>query len=590
MRLTRQKEGRRLVRRSLRFLAPHWTNVLAILALALASTGLAAIEPLVMKRVVDGLGRLAATPLWSGVAALAGIYVLRELGQALSNWLTWRTRLKIHYSLTEETVTALHGLPVAFHRQESVGAVMTRLDRNIQGIVNALNEIAFNALPAAVYLVMSALILVRLDARLAAIVLAFAPLPAVVAAFAAPRQTRREKALLDRWVRIYSRFNEVLSGIVTVKSFAMEDAERKRFLSQVREANHMVTRGVAYDAGMGAVQNLVAGAARVATVAVGGALVLKGQITVGALVAVLAYLGGLFGPVQNLSGIYRTLKTARVAIDGVFTLLDAEDSVPDAPDAEEARPLAGDVRFEDVHFGFPGGTKLLDGIDLHVWPGEKVALVGPSGAGKTTLLTLLQRFYDPIEGSVRVDGFDLKALKQRSVRRQIGAVMQDALLFNETVKDNIAYGRPEASLKDIEDAARAANAHDFIVKLPKGYDTVVGERGARLSAGERQRIAIARALLKRPAILILDEPTSALDAESEALVQEALERVMAGRTTFSIAHRLSTVVNADRIRVLRDGKIAEQGSHAQLMARGGYYARLVATQTRGLIGIATLAA
>jgi ATP-binding cassette, subfamily B, bacterial len=590
MRLTRHKDGRRLVRRSLRFLAPHWAHVLAILALALASTGLAAVEPLVMKRVVDGLGRLAAQPLWSGVAALAGIYVLRELGQALSNWLTWRTRLKIHYSLTEETVTALHGLPVAFHRQESVGAVMTRLDRNIQGIVNALNEIAFNALPAVVYLLMSAAILVRLDARLAAIVLVFAPLPAIVAAVAAPRQTRREKALLDRWVRIYSRFNEVLSGIVTVKSFAMEDSERKRFLSQVREANRMVTRGVAYDAGMGAVQNLVAGAARVATVAVGGALVLQGQITVGALVAVLAYLGGLFGPVQNLSGIYRTLKTARVAIDGVFTLLDAEDSVPDAPDAEEARPLAGDVRFENVQFGFPGGTKLLDGIDLHVWPGEKIALVGPSGAGKTTLLTLLQRFYDPIEGTVRVDGFDLRSLKQRSVRRQIGAVMQDALLFNESVKDNIAYGRPEASIKEIEDAARAANAHDFITKLPKGYDTVVGERGARLSAGERQRIAIARALLKRPAILILDEPTSALDAESEALVQEALERVMAGRTTFSIAHRLSTVVNADRILVLRDGKIAEQGSHAQLMARGGYYARLVAKQTRGLIGISTLAA
>jgi ATP-binding cassette subfamily B protein len=524
------------------------------------------------------------------VGALVGIALAHEAGQALSSWLTWRTRLKIHYTLTEETVTALHGLPIAFHRNESVGAVMTRLDRNIQGIVNALNELAFNVVPAVAYLAVSAAILVRLDGRLAALVLAFAPLPAAIAAVAAPRQSAREKALLDRWVRIYSRFNEVLSGIVTVKSFAMEDAERKRFLSQVREANQLVTRGVAYDAGMTAVQNLVAAAARVATVAVGGVLVVKGQITVGTLVAVLGYLGGLFGPVQNLSGVYRTLKTAQVSLHGVFSLLDAEDTVPDAPGATEARPLEGDVRFEGVHFGFPGGAKLLDGIDLHVWPGEKIALVGPSGAGKTTLLTLLQRFYDPTAGTVRVDGVDLRTLKQRSVRAQIGAVMQDALLFNETVRDNIGYGRPDASMKEIEDAARAANAHDFILRLPKGYDTVVGERGSRLSAGERQRIAIARALLKRPAILILDEPTSALDAESEALVQEALDRVMAGRTTFSIAHRLSTVVNADRILVLRDGRIVEQGTHAQLVMRGGHYARLVATQTRGLLGAANLAA
>jgi ATP-binding cassette subfamily B protein len=311
--------------------------------------------------------------------------------------------------------------------------------------------------------------------------------------------------------------------------------------------------------------------------------VLGGDISAGTLVAVLGYLGGLFGPVQGLAGAYRTLHVARVSLAHVFEILDAEDTLADSPEAVEPGELRGEVKFEGVGFSFPGGRTLLDGIDLHVKPGEHVALVGPSGAGKTTLVTLLQRFYDPAAGRVLVDGRDLRALRQRSVRAQIGAVLQDALLFDETVRENIAYGRPDASFEEVVAAAKAANAHEFVEKLPLGYDTKVGERGCRLSAGERQRIAIARALLKDPAILVLDEPTSALDAESEALVQEALERVMAGRTTFAIAHRLSTVVHADRIVVLRHGRIVEQGTHAELVRRGGYYASLVTKQTKGLL-------
>jgi ATP-binding cassette, subfamily B, bacterial len=304
-------------------------------------------------------------------------------------------------------------------------------------------------------------------------------------------------------------------------------------------------------------------------------------------VAFLGYVGGLFGPVQGLSGVYKTLRTASVAMNQVFSILDAQDYLGDAPDAEEVTGVRGEVEFQNVHFAYPSSSgphrPLINGIDLQVKQGETIALVGPSGAGKTTLMSLLCRFYDPIEGSVRIDGKDIRSLKQMSLRRHIGVVLQDSLLFNESVRSNIAYGRPNATQEELEVVARAAHAHEFIMRLPQGYDTVVGERGSRLSAGERQRISIARSLLKNPPILILDEPTSALDAESEALVQEALGKLMKGRTTFAIAHRLSTVVDADRILVLKGGQIVEQGNHSQLMRLDGYYASLVRRQTRGLL-------
>lgn len=576
------------LRRATEFLAHARGPIAAILGLAMCLAALNAAEPLVLRRIFDDLpkgggpGRLV-----SGILLFVALALGRELLTAVSGWLTWRTRIGIHFRLTEATVGRLHRLPLSFHRNEGVGAVMTRLDRSIQGAVGALSEIAFNIVPATVYLVLSFAVMLRLDWRLGLLVVAFAPLPALVARLAAPMQTRRERNLMDRWVKIYSRFNEVLSGILTVKSYTMEEAEKRRFLSAVGEANDVVVRGVAVDNGVSAVQNLVQLGARVAALALGGALVLRGELTLGTLVAFLGYVSGLFGPVMGLSGMYRTLRVARVSFEEIYAILDAHDSLGDAPDSVELLGLRGDIRWEGVRFAYaPAGRPLLDGIDLHVRAGERVAIVGPSGAGKSTLVALVQRFYDPTVGTVRVDGVDVKKLKQIALRKQIGVVFQESLLFNESVLANIAYGRPNASRAEIEDAARAANAHDFIQRLPDGYDTVVGERGGRLSVGERQRISIARSILKNPPILILDEPTSALDAESEALVQDALSRVAKGRTTLIIAHRLSTVVDADRIVVLKDGCIVEEGKHAELVAAGGYYALLVEKQTRGLFPLA----
>jgi ATP-binding cassette subfamily B protein len=572
-------------RRLLAFVRPHRRSIAGILGLTLTVAAINACEPIVMKLLFDRLGDGSSGVVFAAVAGLAALAVAREVSNSTANWLTWRTRLGMHNALLDAVIERLHRLPrIGDADGEGVGGVMTRLDRGIQGIVGALGELSFGILPSLTYLLISVVAMLRLDARLAGLVLLFAPLPAVIAMFASPAQVSRERTLLDRWAKLYSRFNEVLSGIVTVRSFAMEDSEKQRFLRGVNEANAIVVRGVAFDSRVGAAQNLAAAAGRIAAVGFGAWLVMRGEATLGTIVAFFAYINGLFAPVQGLSGSYKTLRNASVSVDTVFGILDAQQRLGDAPDAVTAGTLVGEVEFRDVSFAYDVNDRpQLSHVNLHAMPGEMIAIVGPSGAGKTTLMSLLQRFSDPTEGAVLIDGQDLRSLKQDSVRRQIGVVLQDAMLFNVSVRENIAYGRPDASLEDIIAAAKAANAHEFVSALPDGYETCVGERGNRFSAGERQRIAIARALLKDPPIIILDEATSALDAELEALVQDALERLMAGRTTFVIAHRLSTVVNADRIVVLRGGRIVEEGSHDELLDRGGHYSNLVERQTRKLI-------
>jgi ATP-binding cassette, subfamily B, bacterial len=578
--------GRSRLRRALGFAFPFRHAVALIFVITLGVAAANAAEPVILfKYIFDSLMPGGSNHvLLKGIAILIAIGIFREAATACSNWLTWHARLGIHYSLLEITVERLHRMPLGFHRAEGVGAIMTKLDRGIQGFISGVTQILFNIFPALLYLGISVAVMFSLNWKLGVIVMCFVPVPAIIAALSGPEQTRRERELLEQWSKIYSRFNEVLSGIVTVRSFSMEDAEKGRFLRDVKLANQTVVRGVGVDTGISAATNLVVTFARIAAIALGGSFILKGQITTGTLLTFLGYITGLFGPVQGLTGIYQTVQRAYVSLDDIFSIIDVQDHLGDAPNAKDVDHVKGNVAFEGVKFTYEQRERpVLDGVDLKISAGETLAIVGPSGSGKTTMMALLMRFYDPQEGAVRLDNEDVRLLKQRSLRRNIGTVLQDPLLFNDTVRNNIAYGKPEATMEEVERAACAANAHSFISHLPDGYETMVGERGSSLSVGERQRIAIARALLKDPPILVLDEATSSLDAESEALVQEALDRLMKNRTTFVIAHRLATVVHANRIIVLKNGRIAESGTHEELMREGGYYSQLVERQTRGLI-------
>ncbi|GAA0890335.1 ABC transporter transmembrane domain-containing protein [Fulvivirga kasyanovii] len=573
------------LKRALALAAPKKWNIFLIIVLTIMVAVAGVVEPLIMKYIFDGLtGDIQAERLIRGIAFLLVLGLAKEIISSTSNWLTWRTRIGVHYSLLNVTVGRLHRLPIDFHRAQGTGAIMTKMERGIQGFVGAIADISFNVLPAIAYLALAIVAMVQLDWKMTLLVCIFAPMPALVATIAAPAQRGREGFLMNKWGKIYSRFNEVLSGIVTVRSFAMEDYEKSRFLEDVDEANSRVVKGVGYDSRVTAIQNSIVLLARVAAIAYGAFLITEDQITLGTLIAFLGFIGGLFGPVQNLTGVYKTFQIATVSLEHIFSILDKQDFLGDKPDAIDLPPLKGEVAFNHIYFKYPTGSKpIVDDFDLQVKPGESVAFVGPSGSGKSTLIALLQRFYDPVKGSITLDGYDLRNVKQKSLRKQVGVVLQDALLFNESIADNIRYGRKEATMDEVKEAAKAANAHDFIMELSEGYETVAGERGGRLSGGERQRIAIARAIVKDPPVLILDEASSAMDAEVEALVQEALNRLMEHRTTFIIAHRLNTVVNADRIIVLKHGKIIEEGTHRDLLHHDGYYASLVQKQTEGLL-------
>jgi subfamily B ATP-binding cassette protein MsbA len=371
---------------------------------------------------------------------------------------------------------------------------------------------------------------------------------------------------------------EAVAEMRVVQAFTREEYEAERFHSKLLFMFRKTMERARTTSVMFPLIGFLGFASSIVVLWFGGHEVANGELTTGQLVAFLLYLGMVSGPIGGLAGQWGAIQQAFGAADRLFSLLDAVPEVRDAPDAIDLPPVRGEIRFSDVKFRYGDGPIVLDGVTTAFGEGQTTALVGPSGAGKTTLVNLVGRFYDPVAGAIAVDGYDLQAVKIKSLRSQIAVVPQEPILFADTIRENIRYGRLEATNEEIDDAAAAANATEFISRLPKGMDTIVGERGVRLSVGQRQRVAIARALLRDAPILLLDEATSSLDNESEFLVQQALDRLMRGRTTIVIAHRLSTVERAHRILVLDRGRIVETGRHAQLLARNGLYARLYETQ------------
>ena len=552
-------------------------SFLLIVGLTVAAAALAASQPWPMKLAVDHvLGRLplpaAAGGIFRGigleptplvllaVAALGGL-LLFALNSVVETFLVKRWTVagrRMVYDLAEELFARLQRRSLLFHARHPVGDAMSRVTEDSWCIYRALDALCFAPAQALLTMGLMIFLMSRLDGMLTLIVVVGAPF-VVLASFLVGRPLRAA-ARLRREIesRSQSHLQQTLTGIPVVQAFGQEDRERIRF---EEFADHAI-RIQQYSTLLGSVNSL--GAGLVAALGsgiilwVGAHRVLSGELSIGGILVFIVYLNSLQTQIKTLAGVHGTLRNAQAGADRVWEVLAAAPDLPEKPGA--AAPAGqGRVRFENVVFGYEeGGPSILRGVSLEVEPGQTIAIMGASGAGKTTLVNLIPRFLDPWQGRVLVDGTDVRGLSLASLRAQVAMVLQEPFLQAASVAENIAFGRPDATRAEIEAAARAANAHEFIQQLPQGYDTVIGERGATLSGGERQRLAIARALLKDAPILILDEPTSALDAETEASVLEALERLKAGRTTFLIAHRPSTVRMADRVVVLQEGIIAPE--------------------------------
>jgi subfamily B ATP-binding cassette protein MsbA len=468
----------------------------------------------------------------------------------------------------------LQTLSLKYYENHRTGQIVSRVAEDTGALFTLVTGVLVNLLSDSVTVIAVLVMLLWIHWKMALLTLIVLPL--FVLNYRTFRKDLRRMSRRHRrnWDRVVGFLHERVSSIRLVKSFSMEERESGRFNRGIDNDSRNFTHLMMHNTLLWVIADLISSVGTLLVLFYGGWLVIRGELSVGMLVAFNTYIGFLYGPIVRLNDLNTTVERAITGLEKIYEILDTPSFVVETADARDLPPINGRVEFRDVSFGYETDRKVVNHISLVVEPGKMFALVGPSGGGKTTLVNLLCRFHDVDDGSILIDGLDIRTVRIKSLRRQIGLVMQESVLFSGTLADNIRYGLPEASMQDVIEAAKAANAHDFIAKLPRGYHAAVGERGVKLSGGQRQRIAIARAILKNPRILIFDEATSSLDTKSERLIQEAMERLMRGRTTMVIAHRLSTILKADRIVVVQGGAILEAGSHVDLLKQNGLYRHL----------------
>lgn len=563
------------------YLRPYkWWMVLALVMLALAN-GINLAFPLVIVRLLDSvLQEQDAARLSSLTLGLVGLFFVSAIFNLFQSYSLHYVGERIVIDLRTTLYRHLHHLSLDFFANRRVGEIVSRLASDVTQVRSVLTNNISQFLSSTISLIGSVVIVFLLNPRLVGFVLLLALAVVGVAMAFGQVFTRWSARVQDELALATVAVEEGLQGVRIVKSFTREEYEIGRYNRAMEAMLRSSLRLAFFRSGFGALMAFLGFSSIAAILWFSGREVLAGRLAFSTISGFLIYAITIAANIGSLAGLYGQLREALGGVQRVFEILDTEPSVADGPEARPLPPVKGAIRLDHVSFHYEVGTGVLADISLAIRPGEIVALVGPSGAGKSTLFNLIPRFYDPTEGVVSIDGYDLRTVTQQSVRGQIGMVPQETILFGGTIRENIAYGRLDASQEEIVAAAKAANAHEFILATPQGYETVVGERGIKLSGGQRQRIAIARAILKDPRILLLDEATSSLDSESEELVQEALNRLMEGRTSVIIAHRLSTIKVAHRIVVLDGGRIVEEGSHEALMGLGGLYAHLYTMQFR----------